>query len=68
MNYKKLILSILTAAVICSTIFLCGCRKGDGDVGDNPNHSATNSPSATISPTASNTQSPLESMIPDVMK
>lgn len=68
MNLKKLILSILTVVMLCMTIFLCGCRKGDGDVGDKPDHSSTNSPSATISPTASNTQSPLESMIPDVMK
>lgn len=80
MNFKKLILSILAACMICMTLFLCSCTKRDGDVGDNPDHSATNSPSATISPsatmaptatiapTANNTQSPLESMIPDVMK
>ncbi len=80
MNLKKLILSILTVVMICMTLFLCSCTKRDGDVGDNPDHSATHSPtatnspsattspSATIAPTSSNTESPLESMIPDVME
>ena len=80
MNCKKLILSILALAMICMTLFLCSCTKRDGDVGDNPDHSATHSPTATVSPsativptasiapTANNTQSPLESMIPDIME
>lgn len=72
MNSKKLILSIISIAVLCMTLFLCGCTKKDGDVGDNPNHttaSPTAAPTATMTanPTADNTQSPLESIIPDVM-
>ncbi len=73
MNTKKIILSIITIAVICMALFLCGCTKKDGDVGDNPNHT-TSSPSTTApistmtaNPTADATQSPLESMIPKIM-
>lgn len=73
MNTKKIILSIITIVIICMTLFLCGCRKKDGDVGDNPNHTSA-SPSAgaptstmTANPTADATQSPLESMIPKIM-
>ena len=70
MNYKKLIISILSIAVLCMTLFLCGCTKKDGDIGDNPDHSSSSSPSATITsnPTSDRTESPLASMIPDVMK
>ena len=73
MNTKKLFFSILTIAVICLSLFLCGCTKKDGDVGDNPDHSSSSSPSTststpTANPTASHSESPLESMIPDVMK
>lgn len=71
MNTKKLFFSILTIAVLCLSLFLCGCTKKDGDVGDNPDHSSSSSPSTstpTANPTASHTESPLESMIPDVMK
>ena len=73
MNTKKLFISILTIAVLCLSLFLCGCTKKDGDVGDNPDHSSSSSPSTstptpTANPTASHSESPLESMIPDVMK
>lgn len=75
MNTKKLFFSILTIAVLCLSLFLCGCTKKDGDVGDNPDHSSSSSPSPstststpTANPTASHSESPLESMIPDVMK
>lgn len=73
MNTKKLFFSILTIAVLCLSLFLCGCTKKDGDVGDNPDHSSSSSPSTststpTANPTASHSESPLESMIPDVMK
>ena len=73
MNTKKLFISILTLAVLCLSLFLCGCTKKDGDVGDNPDHSSSSSPSTstttpTANPTASHSESPLESMIPDVMK
>ncbi|MBO5147215.1 MAG: hypothetical protein J6C24_00940 [Clostridia bacterium] len=73
MNTKKLFISILTIAVLCLSLFLCGCTKKDGDVGDNPDHSSSSSPSTststpTANPTASHSESPLESMIPDVIK
>lgn len=73
MNTKKLFISILTIAVLCLSLFLCGCTKKDGDLGDNPDHSSSSSPSTststpTANPTASHSESPLESMIPDVMK
>ena len=71
MNTKKLFISILTIAVLCLSLFLCGCTKKDGDVGDNPDHSSSSLPSTstpTANPTASHSESPLESMIPDVMK
>ena len=71
MNTKKIFISILTIAVLCLSLFLCGCTKKDGDVGDNPDHSSSSSPSTstpTANPTASHSESPLESMIPDVMK
>jgi hypothetical protein len=69
MNYKKIIISIISVAVLCMTL-LCGCTKKDGDIGDNPDHSSSSSPTAatTSNPTADHTESPLESMIPDVMK
>lgn len=73
MKLKIFTISILAIAIMCMTVLLCGCTKKDGDVGDNPNHS-TASPTATAptstmtaNPTADNTQSPLESMIPKIM-
>lgn len=69
MTFKKIIFSLLAVAMVCLAIFLSGCTKKDGDVGDNPDHSASNSPSAaTIKPTSDHTEGPLESMIPDVLK
>lgn len=67
MTYKKIILSFITALILCSMILLCSCTKKDGDVGDNPDHSSSHSPSASVTSPNHNTQSPLESMIPDVM-
>ncbi len=61
---KKIISGAFIVLALCMTLMMCGCRKEDGEIGNDKNNGNSTSP-------ATSTRTPMESvesMVPDAIE